>query len=474
MNTALTGLNASETQIGVIGNNLANSNTVGFKASDVLFATQFLQTQSVGSAPTASSAGTNPQQQGLGVEVAQITPNFSQGTISTANSPTDLAIQGDGFFIVQGQNGQQNYTRNGTFTTNAQNELVTGTGNQVMGFAAPDFQIDTSQLKPLSIPLGTAMVAKATTQAALQGVLTSSGDIANTAAISQTGVLTDGSYTYPGNNTTPANGLTAAPAAGNGLSSGTYQYYVTFVNGNVESKPQPLPATVTLPSDGNVTLSNLPTDTSGDWTGMRIYRSVNTPGNTGFYALPNAIDLPLTTKTVTDDSSDATIANNQTLNMNGAHVSGPTATLDMTAPPNSTPVPGNLTGTYQYYVTFFNSATNVESRPQLLASTSPTLSGNQVTLSNFPAPSSGTWTSERIYRSTNDTPGDTNYYEIGDVPIATATANNYSFSDNYTDEEIRDGGLVVQAGDNPVPAGSNILNFNGPPVTSATLLSNVV
>ena len=158
MSTALTGLNASETQIGVIGNNLANANTVGFKASDVLFATQFLQTQSVGSSPTATSGGTNPQQQGLGVEVAEITPNFSQGTISTANSPTDLAIQGDGFFIVQGQNGEQNYTRNGTFTTNADNQLVTGTGNRVMGYGVnDDFQIDTSQLQPLTIPLGTAI-----------------------------------------------------------------------------------------------------------------------------------------------------------------------------------------------------------------------------------------------------------------------------------------------------------------------------
>jgi flagellar hook protein FlgE len=85
MSTALTGLSAAETQISVVGNNLANSNTVGFKASDALFATQFLQTQSVGSAPTPQDGGTDPRQQGLGVEVAQITPNFSQGTISASN-----------------------------------------------------------------------------------------------------------------------------------------------------------------------------------------------------------------------------------------------------------------------------------------------------------------------------------------------------------------------------------------------------
>ena len=177
MSTALTGLSAAETQIGVVGNNLANSNTVGFKASDVLFATQFLQTQSVGSAPTANTGGSNPEQEGLGVQVAQITPNFSQGTISASNSPTDLAIQGDGFFIVQAQNGGQEYTRNGTFTTNAQNQLVTGTGNRVMGYGVDNnFQIDTTQLQPLNIPLGTAMVAKATTTATLQGSLTPSGN----------------------------------------------------------------------------------------------------------------------------------------------------------------------------------------------------------------------------------------------------------------------------------------------------------
>ena len=240
MSTALTGLSASETQINVIGNNLANANTVGFKASDVLFATQFLQTQSVGSAPTATNGGTNPQQQGLGVEVAQITPNFSQGTISAANSPTDLAIQGDGFFIVQGEDNQQNYTRNGTLTTNAQDQLVTATGNRVMGYGVNNnFEIDASQLQPITIPLGSAMVAKATTEATLQGALTPTGDIANTAAISQTGVLTDGSYTYPGSNTTPANGMTAAQS-GAGPLNGTYSYYVTFDNGSVESKPQPL------------------------------------------------------------------------------------------------------------------------------------------------------------------------------------------------------------------------------------------
>src|SRR3954471_4082158 len=100
LTTALTGLSAAETQIDVAGNNLANSQTVGFKSSDTVFVTQFLQTQSLGSSPGASDGGTNPRQTGLGVRVGEITPNFSQGTIEVSSNPSDLAVQGEGFFIV--------------------------------------------------------------------------------------------------------------------------------------------------------------------------------------------------------------------------------------------------------------------------------------------------------------------------------------------------------------------------------------
>src|ERR1043165_3388342 len=99
MTTALTGLQAAETTIDVVGNNVANANTVGFKESSVSFATQFLQTQSIGAAPTDSRGGTNPRQVGLGVKVAEITPDFTQGTVQISSNPLDMAIQGDGFFI---------------------------------------------------------------------------------------------------------------------------------------------------------------------------------------------------------------------------------------------------------------------------------------------------------------------------------------------------------------------------------------
>jgi flagellar hook-basal body protein len=314
MSTALTGLNAAETTVSVVGNNLANSNTVGFKASQVQFATQFLQTLSIGAAPSANNGGTNPQQLGLGTMVAAITPNFSQGTIETSSSPTDLAIQGDGFFIVQGNGGEQFYTRDGQLQTNAQNQLVTGNGNLLMGYGVDNqFNINTSTLQPLQIPLGTAMVAKATQNITLQGALTPTGDIANQATILQTGPLTDNSYTYPSSG--PSVSLD-----GSGNLSGQYQYYVTFSNGNVQSRPQ-LVATTSPVLDGNqVTISNLPTDSSGQWTQTNIYRSVQVAGNTNFYLLDSLSGTDNASATITDDTSDTDLmqqAGKNILNMNG-------------------------------------------------------------------------------------------------------------------------------------------------------------
>src|SRR5688572_29863749 len=163
LTTALTGMTAAETQIDVVGNNLANSQTVGFKSSDAVFATQFLQTQSLGSAPTEGSGGTNPRQTGLGTRVAEITPDFTQGTIEISSNASDLAIQGDGFFIVEDSLGERLYTRNGIFKTNADNELVNITGQRVLGYGVDDsFEIQQTTLVPVTIPLGSAAVAQAT------------------------------------------------------------------------------------------------------------------------------------------------------------------------------------------------------------------------------------------------------------------------------------------------------------------------
>src|SRR4249920_1459678 len=160
LTTALTGMSAAETQVDVVGNNLANSQTVGFKESHAVFATQFLQTYSIGSGPSASSGGTNPRQTGLGTRVAEITQKFTQGTIEISSSPSDLAIQGDGFFMVQDSSGARLYTRNGQFKTNANNELVSLSGERVLGYGVDsDYQLQRTSLVGLTIPLGSAATA---------------------------------------------------------------------------------------------------------------------------------------------------------------------------------------------------------------------------------------------------------------------------------------------------------------------------
>jgi flagellar hook protein FlgE len=182
-------MQAAETTVDVVGNNLANSQTIGFKASEAIFATQFLQTYSVGSPPNGSG-GTNPRQVGLGTRVAGITPDFTQGTVEISSVPSDLALEGDGFFIVEDALGEQFYTRNGVFRLNADNELVTLTGERVLGYGVNDeFEIVQSGLTPLSIPMGTTMVAQSTENVWLQGVLTPAGSVADTAGVVQTATL---------------------------------------------------------------------------------------------------------------------------------------------------------------------------------------------------------------------------------------------------------------------------------------------
>src|SRR4051812_23686409 len=98
--TGLSGLNASSQLISVTGNNIANVNTAGFKSSRADFQTQISDTLSRGSAPSGDQGGTNPMQVGLGTRVGSVTRNFADGSLQPTGLNTDMAIEGDGFFIV--------------------------------------------------------------------------------------------------------------------------------------------------------------------------------------------------------------------------------------------------------------------------------------------------------------------------------------------------------------------------------------
>ncbi len=156
--SGVSGLKVHQTRMDVIGNNIANVNTVGFKSSSVNFSELFYQTTQVASGPNAatSTGGQNAKQIGLGSSLAAINVNIiGEGGSQSTNNPFDLKINGDSFFVVQ-QKGTNYFTKAGNFTTDEQGNLVTSSGAYVMGFTSyrnedGDFELQTDQLRPLSV-----------------------------------------------------------------------------------------------------------------------------------------------------------------------------------------------------------------------------------------------------------------------------------------------------------------------------------
>jgi len=158
--TALSALSATSTAIDVVGNNLANMNTDGFKASTVSF--HDLVAQSLG-------AGLGETQVGFGVGAPVTLTEFTQGSIQTTNGPLDAAISGDGFFIVSAPNGAVEYTRGGNFQTDQNGDLMTATGEYLQGWmAGPDGTLDTNgPVGNITVPTGTLKAPTASTQFSL-------------------------------------------------------------------------------------------------------------------------------------------------------------------------------------------------------------------------------------------------------------------------------------------------------------------
>jgi flagellar hook protein FlgE len=133
--SAISGLRANQTMLDVTGNNIANANTVGFKASNVLFQDTLSQMITAGAAPAGGQGGQNPMQIGLGVQVGGVTTNFNQGSAQVTNKATNLMISGDGFFVVN-RGGENIFTRNGAFNFDSEGNLVTLDGDLVRGYPA--------------------------------------------------------------------------------------------------------------------------------------------------------------------------------------------------------------------------------------------------------------------------------------------------------------------------------------------------
>ena len=444
LSTALTGMSAAETQVDVVGNNLANSQTVGFKESHSVFATQFLQTYSIGSGPTANTGGTNPRQTGLGTRVAEITQKFTQGTIEISSNPSDLAIQGDGFFMVQDASGARLYTRNGQFKTNSDNELVTVTGNRLLGYGVNNnFELQTGTLTPLTIPLGTAATAKATQNVLLQGVLTPSGDVADTAGVIESATLGDAAVPRPDvggvtagvantPNSSSINVGSAEGAGGTHAEGAVYKYRFAFVDASGTEGPASNELSVTVPAgdtlaNNSIVLSNLPPG-GGEYSQVNIYRTA--AGGSDFFRLASAP-------------------------AGGSYT-------DNNAPLSSTPLDNTvLNGNYSYLITYAKTGEE-ESRPSVLLGPQNVVNSS-IHLQNLPVPPTPGPTDTfpaydkiRIYR--NLSTDSSQFYLVSEVNPGD------SFTDNLSDTQISD--LNVP--------GNKTIDLDGPKLASNTLLTNVV
>ena len=193
LSTAISGLNVNQNTIDVIGNNLANANTPGFKRFRAEFVNNFLSTTSLGSSPGQVTGGTNPRQFGQGARVGALGVDFNSGSPTQTSINSDLFIQGNGFFVVE-QGREQLYSRDGSFVINSQAELVTSTGGlNVQGFGVDDdFNVLPTSLVDLTIPLGSLTIARATDVAFMEGDLNPIGDVATIGTIFESADLAAG------------------------------------------------------------------------------------------------------------------------------------------------------------------------------------------------------------------------------------------------------------------------------------------
>lgn len=152
MYSGVSGLRIHQTKMDVIGNNIANVNTVGFKASRVTFSEVFSQTVQGASGASENSGGKNPMQIGLGASIGSIDINMGEGAAQRTDNPLDLKIEGPGFFVVSDITGNK-FTRAGAFRIDEAGNMVTPSGLQVMGWKVDEAtnEIQKGQVEPIKI-----------------------------------------------------------------------------------------------------------------------------------------------------------------------------------------------------------------------------------------------------------------------------------------------------------------------------------
>lgn len=291
---AIGGLRNHITYMDVVGNNIANVNTAGYKASRVTFQDLLSQTLSGASGPTANRGGTNPTQVGLGMTLAGIDVTHTQGALQATGKLTDFAIQGSGFFILN-DGARSFYSRDGAFDVSVAGELVNPTtGYKVQGWNANSVTgvVDTTlPIGSVTIPFGQSIPAQPSTSMTISGNLDSQVPVAGTATttvevydslgVAHPVTLT---YTKAAANTWNVTGTsTSADVLGVAIAPAV----VTFSPTGILTAPAPpAPLVVTTTFNAGVAQSS-PVVTNIDFTGATQFAGpsvLSTTFNNGFAA----------------------------------------------------------------------------------------------------------------------------------------------------------------------------------------------
>ena len=169
----LSGLQASSSDLNVIGNNLANLNTDGYKNQTLSFGDIFSQIQ-------GTSGNGDPIQIGSGVQIEGTSSNLTNGSVNSTGTASNMALQGNGYFVVS-SNGEASYTRNGDFSVNSSGQLTTATGELVMGFPAVNGTVSTSGvLAPIAVNSNGTVPAVATSNFQVDANLDSASPVGTT------------------------------------------------------------------------------------------------------------------------------------------------------------------------------------------------------------------------------------------------------------------------------------------------------
>src|ERR1700693_5500446 len=169
----LSGLTSEATALSAIANNLANQNTTGYKDTSVLFSNLFYQN-------LGTTGAGDPIQIGSGTQVSSMPSNFTQGSVTATGVPTDVAIQGNGFFVVQ-NGGATSYTRAGAFSVDRNNFLVTSEGQQVLGYPAVNGVVNPGGgVGPLQLGAGTISPPTVTSAVSITTNLNSGAAVGDT------------------------------------------------------------------------------------------------------------------------------------------------------------------------------------------------------------------------------------------------------------------------------------------------------